>query len=349
MISNSIMNMNPEQPLFYNTQDPLLSQSTGVDNLFQDFFKDPSIDQLINQYHSPLSSPELSGSDTLDSPPTALLQDGFLDDFFNSPNTMPAMDMFTDNSLDQYVFSNDQVFSEPCSPQYDPPTHFESAPCKPKKQRHGQTTMSIKVATQKSTRPARKLECFNCKVTKTPLWRRTPDRHHSLCNACGLYYKQYNCHRPLHVRNKTHTIRTHPYASERVIPVTPTPEPPMSDMMDQICANCNQTQTPLWRKNDRGEPVCNACGLYAKLHHRDRPAEMRKTTIQRRRRDWNSEDGEETEFPMNHEINHVPESAGLEVEDSRFVSLLLQMDRDQMNGFLDILERRCSLLKSLIQ
>jgi len=52
------------------------------------------------------------------------------------------------------------------------------------------------------------------------------------------------------------------------------------------CANCSQTQTPLWRKNDAGEPICNACGLYAKLHNRDRPVTMRKTKITRRRRDW---------------------------------------------------------------
>ncbi|RIB21205.1 hypothetical protein C2G38_1902974, partial [Gigaspora rosea] len=50
------------------------------------------------------------------------------------------------------------------------------------------------------------------------------------------------------------------------------------------CVNCAQTQTPLWRKNEKGQPICNACGLYAKLHNRDRPAAMRKTKIQRRRR-----------------------------------------------------------------
>ena len=32
------------------------------------------------------------------------------------------------------------------------------------------------------------------------------------------------------------------------------------------CANCNTNTTTLWRRNDRGEPVCNACGLYFKLH-----------------------------------------------------------------------------------
>ncbi|OMJ07884.1 GATA zinc finger domain-containing protein [Smittium culicis] len=37
--------------------------------------------------------------------------------------------------------------------------------------------------------------CSNCYVTETPLWRRTPDRKNRVCNACGLYYKQYNKHR----------------------------------------------------------------------------------------------------------------------------------------------------------
>ena len=33
------------------------------------------------------------------------------------------------------------------------------------------------------------------------------------------------------------------------------------------CANCSTNTTTLWRRNDKGEPVCNACGLYFKLHH----------------------------------------------------------------------------------
>lgn len=32
------------------------------------------------------------------------------------------------------------------------------------------------------------------------------------------------------------------------------------------CANCSTTTTTLWRRNNEGEPVCNACGLYYKLH-----------------------------------------------------------------------------------
>lgn len=32
------------------------------------------------------------------------------------------------------------------------------------------------------------------------------------------------------------------------------------------CTNCQTTTTTLWRRNAEGEPVCNACGLYMKLH-----------------------------------------------------------------------------------
>ena len=55
-----------------------------------------------------------------------------------------------------------------------------------------------------------------------------------------------------------------------------------------ICANCGQTQTPLWRKDAKGQSICNACGLYARLHQRDRPITMRKTKIARRKRDWST-------------------------------------------------------------
>lgn len=34
-----------------------------------------------------------------------------------------------------------------------------------------------------------------------------------------------------------------------------------------ICANCTTTTTTLWRRNNSGDPVCNACGLYFKLHN----------------------------------------------------------------------------------
>ena len=39
---------------------------------------------------------------------------------------------------------------------------------------------------------------------------------------------------------------------------------------------------PLFLRNNDGEPVCNACGLYYKLHGVNRPLAMRKDGIQTR-------------------------------------------------------------------
>ncbi|MGH0129568.1 UNVERIFIED_CONTAM: hypothetical protein FKN15_039076 [Acipenser sinensis] len=50
------------------------------------------------------------------------------------------------------------------------------------------------------------------------------------------------------------------------------------------CTNCHTTTTTLWRRNAEGEPVCNACGLYMKLHGVARPLAMKKESIQTRKR-----------------------------------------------------------------
>jgi GATA-binding protein 1 len=40
----------------------------------------------------------------------------------------------------------------------------------------------------------------------------------------------------------------------------------------RICSNCSTTSTPSWRRGDHGKSLlCNACGLYQKLHGRSRP------------------------------------------------------------------------------
>ncbi|XP_011638996.1 GATA-binding factor C-like [Pogonomyrmex barbatus] len=54
------------------------------------------------------------------------------------------------------------------------------------------------------------------------------------------------------------------------------------------CANCKTATTTLWRRNQAGEPVCNACGLYYKLHNVNRPLTMKKEGIQTRNRKLSS-------------------------------------------------------------
>ncbi|KAJ1364121.1 hypothetical protein KIN20_024140 [Parelaphostrongylus tenuis] len=54
------------------------------------------------------------------------------------------------------------------------------------------------------------------------------------------------------------------------------------------CVNCKTNTTTLWRRNGGGEPVCNACGLYYKLHQVERPLTMKKDGIQTRNRKMSS-------------------------------------------------------------
>ncbi|KAJ1813934.1 GATA type transcriptional activator of nitrogen-regulated proteins [Coemansia sp. RSA 2598] len=51
-----------------------------------------------------------------------------------------------------------------------------------------------------------------------------------------------------------------------------------------VCFNCGVDTTPLWRRDTDGNVICNACGLYYKLHSVPRPISMKRTVIKRRRR-----------------------------------------------------------------
>ncbi|CDH53824.1 predicted protein [Lichtheimia corymbifera JMRC:FSU:9682] len=57
-----------------------------------------------------------------------------------------------------------------------------------------------------------------------------------------------------------------------------------NDSNNVSCYNCGTTTTPLWRRDEDGRTICNACGLYYKLHHMNRPITMKNTVIKRRKR-----------------------------------------------------------------
>lgn len=50
------------------------------------------------------------------------------------------------------------------------------------------------------------------------------------------------------------------------------------------CTNCGTTTTPLWRRNPEGQPLCNACGLFLKLHGVVRPLSLKSDVIKKRNR-----------------------------------------------------------------
>jgi transcription elongation factor Elf1 len=215
------------------------------------------------------------------------------------------------------------------------------------------------------SKSSRHFKCFNCNVTKTPLWRRTPDRSQTLCNACGLYFKQYKHHRPLHVQHKTTSpfpsnVTTQASSSSSSSSYTKSNRSSLSSTNEStcthervtppptVCTNCQQTQTPVWRKNKMGEPLCNACGLYVKLHNRSRPVEMRKSTIQRRRRDWSSPSNAEENKDLSFNTSTMTHMLLGSTDDNQATSLLQRMDKSQIEYFLNKLENKCQVLRSAL-
>ncbi|RCK63078.1 Suppressor of ferric uptake 1 [Candida viswanathii] len=196
-------------------------------------------------------------------------------------------------------------------------------------------------------------QCSNCGTTKTPLWRRAPDGT-LICNACGLYYRANNTHRPVNLKRPPNTIaiakeeegsckgdgrcngtggsaacKGCPAYNNRIVAKKALEKSPKNDATAALppknlvnkattnassnkrssennnenngddkpngenafaiaCFNCGTTITPLWRRDDAGNTICNACGLFYRLHGSHRPIKMKRPTIKRRKRNVSS-------------------------------------------------------------
>ncbi|KAI7877831.1 glucocorticoid receptor-like (DNA-binding domain) [Lichtheimia hyalospora FSU 10163] len=161
-------------------------------------------------------------------------------------------------------------------------------------------------------------QCANCGTTTTPLWRRAPNGD-TICNACGLYFKARNQFRPPTLKRNSHQRPKEMDSSKgsssnfnmnmlhdcgsgpesgtcpgggqcngsggsESCAGCPAYNQHQVNRQALICANCRTTTTPLWRRDESGNTICNACGLYYKLHGMHRPVSMKRSVIKRRKR-----------------------------------------------------------------
>ncbi|KAI9272803.1 hypothetical protein BDA99DRAFT_499232 [Phascolomyces articulosus] len=151
--------------------------------------------------------------------------------------------------------------------------------------------------------------CSNCETTQTPLWRRSANDE-LLCNACGLYAKLHKAPRPRYFENS-----------------------PTSGGQDEgtriTCSNCATSTTPLWRRDADGNPLCNACGLYLKLHHSKRPLSMKTDVIKKRQRTGDA--GMPKGIRMiNHQFN--PSSSSISQQDQEQQQNISSSSSSSMNN-----------------
>ena len=80
---------------------------------------------------------------------------------------------------------------------------------------------------------------------------------------------------------------------------------PDNAYVQPVCQNCTTSTTPLWRRDELGSVLCNACGLFLKLHGKPRPISLKTDVIKSRNRVKTAGQGPRKKVWDTHESSEV--------------------------------------------
>lgn len=215
------------------------------------------------------STTEQAGSFSAKSPPPARQMKAEFDSLFSSDN----LDHSSVDGINGQHFA-DISYNMSMSLGYNSQSHV--SPFSPFDAAPAYDTM------QMSLPPEHGFDGFSNSVRKIP-------RTHSSQNASALAGElAASRHRQQQLQQEQqhhhHLSSSAPSAKNGSFGLVSTNNSDASPSAPLSCTNCGTQTTPLWRRNAQGDPLCNACGLFLKLHGVVRPLSLKSEVIKKRNR-----------------------------------------------------------------